>query len=191
MTNYLFVVFPATRIITSSRRFNGTVTLDHSSCCNQGWPLVTVVDQSCELLLQGSGRLQLLKLLNELWHRIFLRSALLSEQLFHGNSGAVHHVRDAACSNRVQTSSSDLILRCHSDEPNHLVFDWRDVLCRIPDDWCALVRCLVGIKLSSVPTRTVLGEQPRLRDRLNKPILIIDSPHALGVRSRYLQCART
>jgi len=136
-------------------------------------------------------RLQPLELLTKVCDWPFLRKLSLSKQLLHGYASTVHHVRDAACSNRVQTSSSDLVFRCHSDEPNHLIFDWCDILCRIPDDWCALVRCLVGIKLSSVPTRTVLGEQPRLRDRLNKPILIIDSPSALGVRSRHLQCART
>jgi hypothetical protein len=121
--------------------------------------------------------------------RITLRVSLLTNQVLDGDSGTVHHVSDATCSDVIQTSTSDLVLCCHSDEPNHLILDWRNVLSRIPDNGSALIIGLVRIQLPAITTLSIAGQQPWFRNCLNQPVLVVERPYAFGVWCGYLQCA--
>jgi hypothetical protein len=112
-----------------------------------------------------------------------------TDEVFDAYAGAIHHVGHASWSDTVETSTSDLVLCCHSDEPNHLILDWRNVLSRIPDNGSALIIGLVRIQLPAITTLSIAGQQPWFRNCLNQPVLVVERPYAFGIWCGYLQCA--
>lgn len=116
---------------------------------------------------------------------------VLLEEFLHIHMTYFHLCQDAICSYRFQLTATHLVLRCHSYETNQLIRCWRDILSGVPDDWCALVSCLVWVNLSTICTLPVPCKEPRLWYSLYQPIMVVYHTLALRIWSTNLQRSGT
>lgn len=77
------------------------------------------------------------------------------------------------------------------NEPYELVHLGSNILRGKPNNGCPLIGGLVRVHLSAIRADPILGQQPRLTNGLNQPIMVVHRTCALGIRGADLQSLGT